>query len=164
MQSNISHWKSFQRSICRDGDFVDFFGAAKAGLWMGTYQLHVIACYLDLSRVRMKWNLWCHSTNCVFFSKSVPIPVCSHFQENWFLSPVPCGRSSGFRGGGGWGWAGRYSMWSLWTVRPWRSTFAVWQLWCRVSQTSFTAAKQSAYKIIKGKTMLKPRNLTDIEF
>ena len=43
----------------RDGDFADFFvfvdsflaATAYAGLRMGTYQLHVMACNLDLSTV-----------------------------------------------------------------------------------------------------------------
>ena len=41
---------------------------------MSTYQLHVIACNLDLSRVGMNWNLRCHSTNCCFFFKICPHP------------------------------------------------------------------------------------------
>ena len=56
-------------SICR------FFwgGAANAGLGMGTYQLHVIACYLDLRGVGKKLNLRCRSTNCwVFFQNLSP--------------------------------------------------------------------------------------------
>ena len=51
-----------------------FWGVANAGLGMGTYQLHVIACNLDLRRVGMKLNLRFHSTNCwVFFFK-----ICHH--------------------------------------------------------------------------------------
>ena len=70
-------------ALDRNGDFADFSafadffsgggGLANAVFWMGTYQLHVIACNLDLSRVGMKWNRPSQHKLLVFFSKSVPI-------------------------------------------------------------------------------------------
>ena len=68
----------------RDGDFAyfsafaGFFWATNARVWMGIYQLHVIACNLDLSRVL--WSEICAVTAQIavlffFYSKSIPIPT-----------------------------------------------------------------------------------------
>ena len=71
IQGVNAHATLEKSSVFMNGCWEHCFLAAKAGLWMGTYQ-QKIAWNLDLSRVEVEWNLPCHRTSCCFFFKICP--------------------------------------------------------------------------------------------